>query len=114
MKNPVQITFRNMDPSPAIMKHIEGQVEGLDSIFENITSCQVTVEAPHKHKHQGNIYHISIVLRVPETELVVSRSQEENQAHEDIYVAIRDSFDAMERQLIRYAEKLRGDIKTHS
>ncbi|HEV3242661.1 MAG TPA: hypothetical protein VGY14_05390 [Methyloceanibacter sp.] len=37
-----------------------------------------------------------------------------NQAHEDVYVAIRDSFDAAVRQLEDHARRLRGDVKSHA
>ncbi len=114
MKHPVKITFRDIDPSPAITEHIEKLTADLDSVFHSITSCQVTVEAPHRHKNQGKLYHVSILMRVPEGELVVSRGNDENHAHEDVYVAIRDSFDAIKRQLIGYSEKIRGDVKKHS
>lgn len=34
-------------------------------------------------------------------------------AHEDIYVAIRDAFDAARRKLQDYARRQRGDVKIH-
>jgi ribosome-associated translation inhibitor RaiA len=34
--------------------------------------------------------------------------------HEDVYVAIRDAFDAMSRQLEDFARKQRGEVKTHT
>ena len=49
-----------------------------------------------------------IDMTVPGTELVVKR-----ESHEDIYVAIRDAFDAARRQLEDYARHQRGDVKTH-
>lgn len=114
MKLPAQITFRNMKHSTALEEHIQGLIQDLDSEFPNIMSCHVTVEAPHKHKQQGNLYQVSIQLRVPEMELVASKGNDQDQAHEDVHVAIRDAFSAIEKQLERYAEKLRGDVKAHS
>jgi cold shock CspA family protein len=37
-----------------------------------------------------------------------------NQAHEDVYVAVRDAFDAAKRQLEDYGRRQRGDIKAHT
>ena len=43
---------------------------------------------------------------VPQAELVASHEHRQDHAHEDVYVAIRDAFDAVERQLTRTSEKL--------
>jgi cold shock CspA family protein len=59
------------------------------------------------------LYHVRIDLTVPGAELVASREPHDNHAHEDVYVAIRDAFDAMRRQLEAHARRQRGDIKTH-
>jgi ribosome-associated translation inhibitor RaiA len=45
---------------------------------------------------------------VPGAELVANHAQ-----HEDIYVAVRDAFQAITRQLEDHARRLRGDVKTH-
>ena len=52
-------------------------------------------------------------MSVPEREIVVNRNGPKNQAHADVYVAIRDAFAAAGRQLEDHASKLRGDVKTH-
>ena len=76
-------------------------------------SCRVAVEAPHKHHHKGKLYHVRINITVPDKELVVSREPDQHHAHEDVYVAIRDAFDAMRRQLEDYARRRRGKVKRH-
>jgi len=113
MKLPLQITFRNLDRSPAIEADIEEKANKLDEFFEHIMRCRVVVEADHKHHHKGNLYHVRVDITVPGHELVVKRDPKEHQAHEDVYVAIRDAFDAAKRQLEDYARKLRGDVKSH-
>jgi hypothetical protein len=45
--------------------------------------------------------------------VVVDRAKPTDHAHEDVYVALRDAFDAAVRQLEDQARKLRGDVKTH-
>jgi len=69
----------------------------------------VVVEMPQRHKHQGKLHSVRIDLTVPGAELVANHTQ-----HEDVYVAIRDAFDAMSRQLEDYARKQRGEVKTHA
>jgi ribosomal subunit interface protein len=113
MQQSLQITFRDIPHSDAVEAAIREKAEKLDQFFERIMACRVMVEAPHSHHHQGGLYHIRIDLTVPGNELVVSRSPSEHQAHEDIYVAIRDAFDAAKRQLQEYKRKLKRQVKTH-
>ena len=68
----------------------------------------MVVEVPHKHHHQGQQFNVRIDIGVPGSEIVVNRDHAE-----DIYVALRDAFDAAKRQLEDYARKIRGDVKTH-
>ena len=75
--------------------------------------CRVTVEAPHKHHHQGNLYTVRIDLRYPGGETVVSRDPSAHHAHEDVYVALRDAFKAVRRQLQDLVRLQRGKVKQH-
>lgn len=113
MQLPLQVTFRNMDSSPAIEKEVREKAAKLEKFCDRITSCRVIVEAPHRHQHQGKLYHVRVDLSVPGEELVVSREPENNRAHEDVYVAIRDAFDAARRQLQDYSRRQRGKVKQH-
>jgi cold shock CspA family protein len=113
MKLPLQITFRNMDPSEAVEAKVRGEAEKLDTLYDQIMRCSVVVEAHHKRHHKGNIYHVRIDLTVPGGELVADREPGRHHAHEDVYVAIRDAFNAAGRQLKDYVGRRRRDVKTH-
>ena len=113
MKFPVHVIFRNMDPSPAVENKVSQLAEKLERYFDHIISCSVTIEAPHRHHHKGRLYHVRIDLSVPNAELVASREPMQNHAHEDVYVAIRDAFNAIKRQLQSHISKQRGEIKHH-
>jgi ribosomal subunit interface protein len=113
MQLPLEITFRNMDASDAMESNVRERAEKLDQYYDQIMSCRVAVEAHHRHHHKGNIYSVRIDITVPDDELVVSREPGRDHAHEDVYVAIRDAFDAARRQLKEYAEKRRREVKTH-
>ena len=113
MQTPLQIVFHNMEPSAAVEANIRERAAKLERFSDKITRCRVTVEAPHKHHHKGNIYHIAVDIDVPDTEIVASRNPQQNHAHEDIYVAIRDAFKCARRQLEQYERKRRGNVKTH-
>ena len=76
-------------------------------------SCRVVVEAPHVHHRKGNLYHVRIDLKVSGKELVATRGHGQDHAHEDVYVAIRDAFNEMQRQLEDHLRRQRGHIKEH-
>ena len=111
MQVPLQISFRDMEPSAAVEDKIRERATKLDRYYERIMACRVVVEAPHRRHHQGKLFHVRVDLTVPQGELVVSREPVNHHAHEDVYVAIRDAFDAAQRRLADYARRQRGDIK---
>src|SRR6185369_9768484 len=92
MQVPAEISFRNMDRSEYVEADVREQVAKLEEISDRITRCRVVVDVPHRHQHQGNLYHVRIRLGVPHRELVVDRAPAEKHAHEDVYVAVRDAF----------------------
>lgn len=113
MKLPLQVTFRHMEASDALEANIREKVSELESLYDQIMSCSVVVEQQHMHKVQGNLFHVRIDLRVPGKELVTSRHPDQHHAHEDPYVAVRDAFKSMGRQLEDFARRRRGKEKTH-
>ncbi|MBI1194819.1 MAG: RNA polymerase subunit sigma-54 [Gammaproteobacteria bacterium] len=114
MNIPLQITFRDMEHSDAVETDVRNQLDKLERLFPKlITGCRVMVECDHQHHHQGNLFHVRIDITVPGNELVASRQPDQHHAHEEMHVAIRDAFSAAKRQLERYADKLRGDVKSH-
>ena len=108
MQIPMQITIRDFENSEALEAHIREKAKKLDEFFNHIMSCRVVVEMPHKHHHQGKQFNVRIDIGVPGNEIVVNRDHSE-----DVYIALRDAFDAAKRQLEDYARKVRGDVKTH-
>lgn len=106
MQTPLQITFRDVPHSDAMEAHIREKAAKLESLFSPIMACHVKVELPHKHKHQGRNFCVSLDMRVPGAELVVNHHR-----HEDAYVALRDAFDAAKRQLEDHHHKVRVAVK---
>src|SRR3970040_1187674 len=102
MKLPLQVVFRNMEPSATIEAAVRERADKLDRFYEHIMSCRVVIELHHRHHHQGNIYHVRVDVKVPEAEIVASREPAEHLAHEDVYVPIRDAFNAGRRRLEGY------------
>ena len=108
MQRPIQITFKDIAHSEAVETHIREKAAKLETFYPGIIGCHVTVELPHKHQHQGKLHNVRIDIKVPGSEIVVNRDK-----HEDIYVALRDAFDAAKRQVEEFGRKQRGDVKRH-
>ncbi len=108
MRLPLQLSVRNMSLSEAAEADIREKAARLDSFYDQVMGCRVIVEVPHRHHHKGVLYNVRIDMTVPGSELVIKR-----EPHEDLYVAIRDAFDAARRQLEDFARRRRGDVKTH-
>ena len=113
MQLPLQITFRNIDRSEAIEARIRERAAKLENYCDSIMGCRVAVEAQQKHHLRGHHYHVRIDVTVPDGELVASREPDEHHAYTDVYVAIRDAFDTMRRQLEDYAHRRRRQVKAH-
>jgi ribosome-associated translation inhibitor RaiA len=113
MQIPMDITFRGMAANTAIKAAVSTWAAKLERVYERIQRCDVVLEVPHHHQSKGREFHIRIVLTVPGAVLVVSRDPGTDDAHEDIHVAIRDSFRAARRQLEDHVRRLRGDVKAH-
>lgn len=108
MRLPLQVTFRNIPSSEAIETHIKEKAAKLDKFFDRIMSCRVVVDSTQRRQRQGKLFGVRIDITVPRKELAVTR--EEN---EDVYIAIRDAFDAACRRLEEHGRRERGDTKSH-
>lgn len=113
MQIPLRITFREMPPSAAIEDRVRDRAAALERLHPKITGCHVVVEAQHRHHRQGQLYHVTVHLVVPEGEIVVTRDPPEHHAHEDVQVALRDAFDAAARRLQDRLRRGRGVVKQH-
>ena len=114
MPMPLQISFRNMDPSPAVEERIRKKAAKLERFHDRIVGCKVVVEAPHRHHHKGKLYSVRVDVSVPGKDVVVDRVKPSDHAHEDVYGAVRDAFAAAVRRLEDQTRKRRGRIKTHA
>lgn len=109
MKLPVHIQFHGMEPSDALETSAREHAHKLELFDPGIMACRVAIDLEQKHKQQGRPYSVRIDLTIPGHELVVNRVQ-----HEEVYVALRDAFDNMKRQLEEVVRKRRGQVKQHA
>jgi hypothetical protein len=131
MKRPVQVTFRNMAPSPVLDQGIRARAAWLETFYPGLIGCRVVVEMPHRHRQHGRPVHVRIDLSLPGEDITVSHEptlhatlkdlqgetahkvEDVEGAHKDAVVAIHDAFDTARRRLEDVARQQRGDLKTH-
>jgi ribosomal subunit interface protein len=103
----LQITVRDIRHSPTLDAHIRSKAAKLEQHSSPIISCRIVAEAPHKHQQSGRLYSVRLDIAVPGREIVVNHEHDE-----DIYVALRDAFNAAKRQLEDYAQIRRGETRS--
>jgi ribosome-associated translation inhibitor RaiA len=109
MRCPLQINYENLAESEAVSARIRQKADKLEQFFPVLISCNVTVGMPHRHSNQGEHYFVQVDVTAPGTEIISNR-----QNHEDVYVALRDAFDAAKRILDDHAHIRRGQTKQHA
>ena len=114
MQVPLQITFRNMESSEAVETDVRRRVDKMNRHHAEMISCHVVVEAPLQHQRKGGLFKVRIDMSCPEGKLEINREpSSRHQAHEDIYVALRDAFNAADRKLDKYTCRRKGQVKAH-
>lgn len=130
MTLPIQVTFRNTEPSGRLEAVVHKEAAKLEKFYPRIMSCRVSIELPEHRRRFGTLHRIRIDLGLPGGELVVksepnlrdsipeearkaTKQLEVNTPHKHIELAIRDAFRSARRQLEDYARRQRGDVKAH-
>lgn len=108
MQVPLQITFHDVAHSDALESHTRDKAAKLEQFYASLIACKVVIAQPAQHQHKGKPFNIRIDLSVPGAEIVVGRQQDE-----DVYVALRDAFNAARRKLEDYGRRQRLEVKTH-
>ena len=113
MEMPLELAFKHVEPTDEIKALVQEKVDHLDRIYDGIISCHVHIRAPNQSQQSGDLYEVTVEVRIPGKDLVVHRHQNDQPEREHLKVAIRDAFDAMQRQLKSASRKLQGDVKHH-
>lgn len=114
MEVPLKIVFEDFAPSEAVEQKVRENMNKLEHFFSHITSARVVISQPHHRQNKGNLYNVKIFIALPAGgDLIVDKAPGDINAHEDLYVALRDSFNAARRQLQDYVDKIKSNVKTH-
>lgn len=107
MQTWVRITFRHRETSAAVEARARELAEKLTRVTDKIVDCHVTIEAPPVHHHKGSPYSVRIDLSGPGGHLTALKGHDSHPEHKDVYVALRDAFDAIKRQLDHSVQGIR-------
>ena len=105
----LQIHFLDMPRSEAVETKLRERFEHLSRFSADIQKCDVWVASPHGHHRNGNLYDVRMRLTVPGEEIDIDLQP----AEDDVYVSIRESFDAARRKLEDFERRRRGKVKAH-
>jgi cold shock CspA family protein len=114
MQTEPQVSFDDLPVDPDVRAAALEHVAHLERFTDRITGCHVVVAQPHRHHRRGRLFSVRVELVVPGGEIVVNRDHHLDHAHEDVYVALRDSFDSAQRRLEDHVRRMRGTEKTHA
>jgi ribosomal subunit interface protein len=109
MQLPLEIAIRDIENTAAIESRIRKKAEKLTRFYDRIIHCKVVVEEVQKHKHQGKLFKVTIEVDIPGKTLIANKN-----TNEDLYVAMRDAFAAITRQLEDFIHKKRRQTKNHA
>ena len=106
MRVPLQITVLNLPRSAALEARVRSMAQKLEKFYPRIVSCRVSIEELRRHRSSGRLFHVRVGLRIPGREIVSNHRHDK-----DPYLALRDSFLSLRRQLEDSARVARGEVK---
>jgi ribosome-associated translation inhibitor RaiA len=113
MQTQAQVSFDDIPIDEAVRDAALEHIDQLEHFSDRITGCHVVIAQPHRHHREGRLYSVRVDLRVPGDEIIVNREHHLDHGHEDVFVALRDSFAAARRQLEDHVRRLQGVEKMH-
>ena len=104
MQDPFQITFKGMPATPEVETEVRAWLEKLAPLRAGarMTSGQIAIEAVFEHQRhrQGYRYQVQMRLATDGNPMTVGVDDLANVPHEDVYVAVRNGFRSIRRQLL--------------
>lgn len=127
---PVQVTFRHLPVSPAVVQRVTAEAQKLRRYAEAIKHCHAVVISPHRHHRQGRRYAVHLEIGMPGRVVAIAREPaarvrsvgaeriekriEPAGQDKDLHVVIRQVFDAARRRLQDRMRRMRGEVKHHA
>ncbi len=99
----IDIKGTNLELTEAIKDYINEKIGSLEKFYDGILIARVDVGLTTKHHQKGNIFRAEVNLDVPQKHVLRAAAE-----REDLYMAINQVKDELQRQLKKFKEKKRG------
>lgn len=114
MQIPLDITYRDVEKSPALDDLIRSKANKLEDVCDHIMGCHIAVERAHVHPDHGSPFRVRLDLTVPPGhEIAVTKNPGQGVQYDSVESVIRDAFDAARSQLQALTEKQQNRVKRH-
>jgi len=110
---PVELSFQHIEPSESVREVVLEKADKLQRFADHVLGVRVAIDAPHRQHRKGTMYDVRIDVSIPGDNIMITHQGPKDHAHEDIYTAINDAFDAAYRRLEEHTRRVRGDVKAH-
>ncbi|MBD3345244.1 MAG: HPF/RaiA family ribosome-associated protein [Chitinivibrionales bacterium] len=114
MNVPLEISYRNVNPTDELDDLIRAKAAKLEEICDYISSCRVLVEQPERHQRTGRPYHVRLDISVPPGHRIAVHQEPKHVEQTDsAQTEIRRAFEEALRQLRKLKDLQRGETKIH-
>jgi len=114
MQEAPEITFKNMDGSPALEARIRERIDRLERFHHGLIGCRVVVQEAHKSAASGkNPLRIDLEVQIPGDLLHTSGEEEIRATKDNTGNLVTRVFEAMEHQLDAAASRAQRQVKAH-
>ena len=94
------IKATNLKLTPSIKQYIETKIGGLEKLIKaSFYEAWVEIEKTTHHHYKGEVFRAEVQMRLP------GKSIRAESVREDIYLAINEVKDELQRELKQYQEK---------
>jgi cold shock CspA family protein/ribosome-associated translation inhibitor RaiA len=109
MQSPARITFQNTEPSVAVEARVHEHIAHLERFHPEIVACRIEIAALPVHKPPYATYDVQVEIETADRVIHVRSETADPDAYVDVFIALRDAFDAAKRTLRRLAAERNGE-----
>jgi len=108
MTTPLEISFHGIDKSDAVEARIQEKFGRLHNHFDRMTHARVVITSPNRTGDRAKMFTVKVDIGMPGQQPIVVNSEGD---YTDVFLALRDAFNAAQRKLDATAGKLINTAK---
>ena len=113
MRFPTAISFHGLATSEPLRAEVIERVLQLEHSLDDILACRVVVEADSRWLRQGSHYGVHVRVAMPCYEVEAGGRPASDARHEDPYLTIADTFDALGARLHDFIRRRCANCERH-